>query len=169
MSITYHKVWIVALLLLLVSLVIGIILLTINCTAHRPQEIIITATEQLDASVSIYIGGAVASPGYYPVTSSETLADIIGTAGPLEQADLSGISIHIPENNAHHPPQRIDINRADAWLLEALPGIGAGKAQSIIDYRLKHGRFNSVKELLTIEGIGPSTLEEIEDFITVED
>jgi competence protein ComEA len=38
-------------------------------------------------------------------------------------------------------PQQVDINRADSWLLAALPGIGEAKAQAIINYRALHGPF----------------------------
>ncbi len=54
-------------------------------------------------------------------------------------------------------------------MLEALPGIGEVKAQAIIDYRDQNGPFNNINELLKVKGIWESTLEEIEDLITVAD
>jgi comEA protein len=59
------------------------------------------------------------------------------------------------------PPQQIDINRAEAWLLEALPGIGPSKAQAIIDYRQQNGGFKHITEITRVEGIGPAIYEQI--------
>jgi comEA protein len=66
-------------------------------------------------------------------------------------------------------PQKIDINRAEAWLLEALPGIGPSKAQAIIDYRQQNGGFKHITEITRVEGIGPAIYEQIKDLITVGD
>ena len=54
----------------------------------------------------------------------------------------------------------IDVNSADAATLQReLVGIGAVKAQAIVDYRQAHGAFQSVEELLEVKGIGVATLE----------
>jgi len=66
-------------------------------------------------------------------------------------------------------PQKIDINRAEAWLLEALPGIGPSKAQAIIDYREQNGGFSDVVEITEVPGIGMSMYEDIQNMITVGD
>jgi len=66
-------------------------------------------------------------------------------------------------------PQKIDINRAEAWLLEALPGIGPSKARAIIDYRQQNGGFKHTTEITRVDGIGPALYEEIKDLITVSD
>jgi comEA protein len=66
-------------------------------------------------------------------------------------------------------PQKIDINRAEAWLLEALPGIGPSKAQAIIEYRQQNGGFSDISEILNVEGIGETIYEDIRELITVGD
>jgi competence protein ComEA len=40
-------------------------------------------------------------------------------------------------------------------------------AAAIVDYRTENGSFASVDELEDVSGIGPSTLEEIRDQVTV--
>jgi len=70
---------------------------------------------------------------------------------------------------AETEPQKIDINRAEAWLLEALPGIGPSKAQAIIDYRQQNGGFSHITEITEVPGIGMSIYEDIKDLITVGD
>ena len=66
-------------------------------------------------------------------------------------------------------PQKIDINRAEVWLLEALPGIGETLAQRIVDYRQQNGPFQHTNELLKVAGIGTTTYEQIKHLITVAD
>jgi competence protein ComEA len=73
------------------------------------------------------------------------------------------------EVNPAEQPQKIDINRAEAWLLEALPGIGPSKAQAIIGYRQQNGYFQHIIEITEVDGIGPAIYEGIKDLITVGD
>ncbi len=62
---------------------------------------------------------------------------------------------------------KININTADAALLETIPGIGAVKAQRIIDYRNDNGLFESIEEITNVSGIGEASLRKIRDYITV--
>jgi competence protein ComEA len=61
----------------------------------------------------------------------------------------------------------VDLNRADAAALEALPGVGATLAGRIIDYRTTHGPFQSVDQLDDVDGIGAETLAELRSLVTV--
>jgi competence protein ComEA len=48
----------------------------------------------------------------------------------------------------------VNVNTADAaTIASSLNGIGAVKAQAIVDYRQKHGPFRSVDELAQVKGI----------------
>lgn len=61
----------------------------------------------------------------------------------------------------------VDINTADQTELESLPGIGTAKAEAILDYRSIHGSFDSIEELLEVEGIGEKLLEKIQDYVII--
>lgn len=61
----------------------------------------------------------------------------------------------------------ININLAPLEMLEQLPGIGATRAQDIIDYRQAHDGFKSIDEIQEVSGIGPATFEKLKDLITV--
>lgn len=52
----------------------------------------------------------------------------------------------------------LDLNRADATQLDALPGIGPVLAARIVEHRRQHGPFRQVEELLAVPGIGPRLL-----------
>ncbi|MBI2410253.1 helix-hairpin-helix domain-containing protein [Candidatus Kaiserbacteria bacterium] len=61
----------------------------------------------------------------------------------------------------------ININTADAALLDTLPGIGPAYAARIVEYRAAHGPFARTEDIQNVSGIGPSTYAEIAPFITV--
>ena len=61
----------------------------------------------------------------------------------------------------------MDINRVSLAKLEELPGIGPILAERIMSYRLKHGPFGSLEELLDVPGIGPQTLENLRPWVRI--
>jgi len=63
--------------------------------------------------------------------------------------------------------QLIDINTANTIQLEELPGIGPKLAKRIVEYREKHGLFQSKESLIEVEGIGEKRLNKIRDLITL--
>ncbi|HEX2979231.1 MAG TPA: helix-hairpin-helix domain-containing protein [Anaerolineaceae bacterium] len=62
----------------------------------------------------------------------------------------------------------VDINHASQAELENLPGIGATRAQDIINYRNQNGLFATIEAIQNVKGIGPGLFAEIKDLITVE-
>lgn len=59
------------------------------------------------------------------------------------------------------PGERIDPNRADVLQLERLPRVGPALAERIVAWRENHGRFRSLVDLDSVEGVGPSMLESL--------
>ena len=169
MSSHLSKYWLFIIAFLLVSIACGGAVLAVKQSSHPPVEISLSPAIAPQYQGEIYIGGAVANPGFYPVKEDDTINALIQAAGLTPDADLSHVKIHIPEIGENHLPQRINVNRAEVWLLEVLPGIGQIKAQAIIDYREQYGTFHRIEDLLKVEGIGSTTLEKIKDYITVED
>ena len=74
---------------------------------------------------------------------------------------------HTEEAVTPEPTPLVDINTADAQLLQTLNGIGPALAERIIAYREAHGPFTAVEDLLLVSGIGESTLEKFSDRVTV--
>ena len=64
---------------------------------------------------------------------------------------------------------RLNINTANILQLQELPGIGEVLAQKIVDYRDSIGGFSSLYQLLEVDGIGNTKLNNILELICLED
>lgn len=71
------------------------------------------------------------------------------------------------EENTKEEMSIVNINTASLDELDTLPGIGPSKAQNIIDHRNVNGKFQSIEEILNVNGIGTSLYEQIKIYITV--
>jgi len=154
---------------LLIVAIAGGTMLAVQRSRNQPVEIVISQTEPPIQNGEIYIGGAVANPGIYPWQEGDTLETLLSDAGVEPDADLSHIEVYVPREGEGQSPQKIDINRAELWLLESLPGIGETLAERIVDYRSANGPFHRIEDLLKVSGIGEATFENMKDFITVSD
>jgi competence protein ComEA len=61
----------------------------------------------------------------------------------------------------------VNINTATATELEALNGIGPGKAKDIIEYRTKNGPFKTAEDLMKVPGIKEATFAKVKADVTV--
>ncbi len=56
--------------------------------------------------------------------------------------------------------EAVSINTASAAAIaEAMRGVGIKKAEAIVNWRKKNGKYTSLEQLLEIKGIGEKTLE----------
>lgn len=61
----------------------------------------------------------------------------------------------------------VNINTATAEELTSVSGIGASRAQAIIDYREQNGRFGSIEDIKNVDGIKDGLFSKIKDKITI--
>jgi competence protein ComEA len=162
-----EKTWLIIAAFLAVCLITGIVFFCVRLSSLQPSEIVLSEYRQSDISGDVFILGSVARPGIYTSQAGDTLTALVSAAGVSDNADISAISIHVPAKGETALPQKVDLNRAEAWLLQALPGIGEGKAALIVDYRVKNGPFRSVDDLLKIRGFGKSIVEHVRGFVSV--
>ncbi len=165
---TKNRYWALSIILLIAVIITGGIIAWSRY--HPPHTIEISLPPSPQFQGEVYLGGAVSNPGFYPLKSDDSLEALIQVAGgTTDNADLTQLKLYIPGVGEKQQPQKIDLNRAEAWLLIALPGIGETLAQRIIVYRQQNGDFGSITEITKVEGIGPDTYEQIKNLITVAD
>jgi competence protein ComEA len=136
----------------------------------------------------VHVSGAVREPGLYVLPAGARVVDAIAAAGGFaddaarDAVNLArpiddGEQLPVPRQGEAAPPTaappgqapdgRVDINTADATLLETLPRIGPALAERIISWRDDNGGFTSVEDLLAVPGIGDTMLEALRDLVTV--
>jgi competence protein ComEA len=151
------------------------------------------SSEKSDQFV-VDIKGAVQKPAIYTLSKGARVNDVVNLAGGFtEQADTKSVNlaqkltdemvIYVaslgesvassstakPESNgAGNPGDKVNINTADVTQLQTLSGVGAKRAQDIIDYRESHGNFKTIEELANVSGIGEKTIEKLKESITVD-
>ena len=115
----------------------------------------------------------------------DSLADQAG--GVAAHADLGGLAADVlpaeavtipttgyadaparPRRSSANNPVRMNLNTADAALLQRLPRIGPALAGRIIAYRQNVGPFRRVEDVVNVRGIGDKTLEKIAPYLYVE-
>ena len=122
--------------------------------------------------------------GGYQVTTMERREDTEQadrSAESVEQADRSAESVEQADRSAERveqteqtrpdsllPGEKINLNTADSYDLQRLPGIGEKRAEDIIAYREEHGPFQTVDELDEVSGIGSGILEGLREYATVD-
>ena len=126
------------------------------------------------------VGDAIrAAGGFGPRVDAAAASAELNLAALLED----GAKVEVPVRGARHAvaasgapkgakqrgageADRVDLNRADAAGLEALPGIGPVTAAKILASR-EEAAFQAVDELRTRKLVGPSTFEKIKDLVRV--
>ena len=139
----FNKYWTLITILLVAIIAIGSIIVWSRYSRSQPVEISILPVQELQGK--IFIGGTVSNPGFYSLKAGDTIEALIQAAGgTANSADFNQLKLYILQTGEEEQPQKINLNRAEAWLLEALPGIGETRAQDIVDYREQNGPFNKI-------------------------
>lgn len=175
---------------LLGLLLAGLILLIARPPHGAPIMLLPTKTVQ---NAVVYVTGAVATPGVYPLPPTSRVEAAIAAAGGfapnasttsvnLAATIHDGQSIHVLSNDEQIAPSLpatdqqgiinstglININTATVEELQQLPGIGPTKAEAIVQFRNSNGSFRSADDLLLVPGIGEVTLSQIRSFISID-
>lgn len=142
----------------------------------------------------VYVCGAVAEPGVYPVTQDMRVFEAVACAGGfLEEADTQFLNLAAPVTDgqqicvytysetqdmdavtetafgqtASAETGKVNLNLASREELMTLPGIGESKADAIIQYRTEYGRFERIEDIMEISGIKEAVFSKIKNNITV--
>lgn len=61
----------------------------------------------------------------------------------------------------------ININEASVDKLMLVTGIGKSKAEKIVEYRNKNGKFEKLEDIMNVSGIGEALFEKIKEYICI--
>ena len=145
------------------------------------------------AVIYVDVCGAVKQPGVYQLPEGSRVFEAVRLAGGFsDEAAPASVNQALPlsdgqqlivlteEETKRQSPEtasasgqepeasdsyRININTADKQELMTLSGIGETRAEAILSYREKHGKFSSAEDLLQVSGIKEGTLAKIRDRI----
>ena len=177
-----------ALILLLGRVVLGAGTTTTAAPLPLPPAAGAGVTGLPSSRVVVDVVGAVRRPGLYRLAQGARIADAITRAGgATAKADLAQVNLAAPLADGEQvvvprrgaadvplgagsaspggPADPVQLSTATLEQLDSLPGVGPVTAQKILDYREKHGAFQSVDELDAVPGIGPKRLEQLRDLV----
>ncbi|MDD3264841.1 MAG: helix-hairpin-helix domain-containing protein [Dehalococcoidales bacterium] len=155
---------------ILLSISVFACILSAGCSRSELIEISFDAKPRPSLMGQVFIDGEVRVAGIYPLKEDDTLQSLLESAGGLKkEEDRIFCWVYFSSEWLFEDEQKVDLNRANEWLLQALPGIGEGTAKNIVSYRKDHGPFRHVKELMNVDGIGEATFDRLADKITVLD
>jgi len=167
-----YRAFVIVLLIALI-LIGGAVLLYRQTSSPSSAEIIIFPPSP---EICVYVEGEVVNPGVYTLEQGDKVADAVEAAGGFTlDADQGSVNLAATLRDGEQIhiyklgdiPQKININTAEAWLLESLPGIGETLAQRIVDYRIAHGYFQRIEDLKNVRDIGPAVFDKVKDKIAV--
>ena len=130
----------------------------------------------------VEVAGKVPHPGVYSFPKAPSLGEVWAKAGAVgapsepDKTIASGSRVEVtPEGGFRVATMSgaqlltlglpIDLNRATAEDLEAIPGLGPALAQRIIDYRKAHGPFKKIEDLREVSGVGPQNLPRLKPYL----
>lgn len=70
--------------------------------------------------------------------------------------DASGVRV-LPPSDPLLVGRKVDLNRADARALAAIPGVSEAQAGAIVTWRDAHGPFGTLADVEVVPGVGPAT------------
>ena len=146
-------------------------------------------------NIQVYIVGAVTHPGVYTLpTGARVYALLQAAGGPLPKANLVALNLaakltdgeevyvtligEIPPTylggvpgpgngtpNSNSTGQLVNINTASADELRTNLNISNTTAQNIVNYRIQHGSYSSIDQLLQV--VSKSIYDRIKDLVTI--
>ncbi len=171
--------------------VICVVSVAVVARGHSQPIVEIAPIVVAPPKVMVDVAGGVKSPGLYELPANSRVMDAIkaggGTLSGTDTSDINlariikdGEQIYVepatvtnsnPIGGSTRVVKRksgpININRATATELDALPGIGPVIASRIIEYRKTNGPFTSVDDLQKVSGIGVSKFAQFKSKVRV--
>ena len=176
----------------IVLLILAMFISVSGCNKKEHDTLVLDALqaqedgEQLQETgkeIYVYVCGAVEREGVYRLSAGSRIYEAIEMAGGFrEDAAASEVNqaevlqdearVYVPTyaevlSEDAQSDGKLNLNKATKEELMTLPGVGASRAESIIQYRNENGGFKSIEEIMLISGIKEGLFEKIKDLIKV--
>ena len=89
----------------------------------RQQPLEISPPVSAGNACQVYVDGAVSSPGYYSLEPGGGVEGLVRAAGGAVSNETH-LQLHVGKAGENPGPQKVNINTAPAWLLEAVRSPG---------------------------------------------
>lgn len=167
----------------------------VSTITEKKVPMISHVKDKVSNQVTVDVKGAVNHPGVYSLPSQSRVTDAIKSAGGLSNlADSKSVNLAqklqdetviyvaqkgekitvVEEEKANNiatqgnSKGKINLNKADLSSLQTISGVGAKRAQDILDYRDSQGGFKTIDDLKNVSGIGEKTLEKLRQDVTLD-
>lgn len=167
----------------------------VSTITEKKVPMISHVKDKVSNQVTVDVKGAVNHPGVYSLPSQSRVTDAIKRAGGLSNlADSKSVNLAqklqdetviyvaqkgekitvVEEEKANNIATqgnckgKINLNKADLSSLQTISGVGAKRAQDILDYRDSQGGFKTIDDLKNVSGIGEKTLEKLRQDVTLD-
>lgn len=173
-----------------ILLILMVLMSTVAC--GKKEEVLSLETvepeeeskdKETDEEIYVCVCGAVNQEGVYKLPVGSRIYEAIEMAGGFREdaatAEVNQAEVLQDEDRLYVPTisetvsaeteddGKINLNKATKEELMILPGVGASRAESIIQYRNENGGFKSIEEIMQISGIKEGLFEKIKDLIKV--
>ena len=141
------------------------------------------SSKEANTDIYVYVCGAVEREGVYRLPAGSRIYEAVEMAGGFREdaatAEVNQAEVLQDEARVYVPTfaevvageaendGKINLNKATKEELMTLPGVGASRAESIIQYRNENSGFKSIDEIMLISGIKDGLFEKIKDLIKV--
>ncbi|MGM1020977.1 MAG: ComEA family DNA-binding protein [Bacillota bacterium] len=102
--------------------------------------------------------------------SEATDSDFVTSATGVDNSNTTTNrtnAVSDPAASSAFGEKKVNINTATAAELMELPGVGAKKAEAILNYRNQHGPFKRVNDLDHVKGIGAKMLAKMKPYVSL--
>ena len=177
--------------LVVISLLVVLVSIGVVYRGHSEPIVETAPIVVAPPKVIVDVAGGVKSPGVYSLPANSRVMDAITAAGGArpgtDVSDInlarivkdgeqiyvepavvqSSVSRGAPIHVVKKKTGPINVNRATAKELDALPGIGPVLASRIVNYRKVNGLFSTVDDLQKVSGIGSAKFAELKSKVRV--
>lgn len=176
----------------MISLIVALCIGIAGCSRKENENFSLDTLEVQEDSdgvqdsgrdICVYVCGAVEQEGVYSLPAGSRIYEAIEMAGGFREdaakAEVNQAEVLQDEERVYVPTfaevlseeeqadGKVNLNKATKEELMTLPGVGASRAESIIQYRNENGGFKSIEEIMLISGIKEGLFEKIKDLIKV--